>query len=116
MIQRCSVRLLVDLGQQSVGPPPPLSLVVASPPDSVTISPKDARWVGAWWLGFFISTALLLISAIPFWFLPRTLPKQGPPEGEGPPTHPHAIQEGLLELDGDVPPSPEDRPAPIHKG
>ncbi|CAL8328833.1 unnamed protein product [Boreogadus saida] len=81
--------------------------------DSVTISPKDARWVGAWWLGFFISTALLLLSAIPFWFLPRTLPKQGPPEGEEAPTHPHAIQEGLLELDGDV---PEGRPAPVHKG
>ncbi|CAL8385633.1 unnamed protein product [Gadus morhua 'NCC'] len=96
------VRLYVDIGYVDL--------------DSVTISPKDARWVGAWWLGFFISTALLLISAIPFWFLPRTLPKQGPPEGEGPPTHPHAIQEGLLELDGGVPPSPEDRPAPIHKG
>uniref|UniRef100_A0A8C4ZSV6 Solute carrier organic anion transporter family member n=1 Tax=Gadus morhua TaxID=8049 RepID=A0A8C4ZSV6_GADMO len=56
------VRLYVDIGYVDL--------------DSVTISPKDARWVGAWWLGFFISTALLLISAIPFWFLPRTLPKQ----------------------------------------
>ncbi|CAL8328838.1 unnamed protein product [Boreogadus saida] len=93
------VRLYVDIGYVDL--------------DSVTISPKDARWVGAWWLGFFISTALLLLSAIPFWFLPRTLPKQGPPEGEEAPTHPHAIQEGLLELDGDV---PEGRPAPVHKG
>ncbi|XP_067346002.1 solute carrier organic anion transporter family member 1C1-like isoform X5 [Channa argus] len=44
--------------------------------DSVTITPKDARWVGAWWMGFMVSSALLLISSIPFWFLPRSLPKQ----------------------------------------
>ncbi|XP_028249549.1 solute carrier organic anion transporter family member 1C1 [Parambassis ranga] len=47
--------------------------------ESVTITPKDARWVGAWWMGFLVSSALLLISSIPFWFLPRSLPKQ---EGE----------------------------------
>uniref|UniRef100_A0A8C4DML7 Solute carrier organic anion transporter family member n=1 Tax=Dicentrarchus labrax TaxID=13489 RepID=A0A8C4DML7_DICLA len=44
--------------------------------ESVTITPKDARWVGAWWMGFMVSSALLLISSIPFWFLPRSLPKQ----------------------------------------
>uniref|UniRef100_A0A3Q3KU30 Solute carrier organic anion transporter family member n=1 Tax=Mastacembelus armatus TaxID=205130 RepID=A0A3Q3KU30_9TELE len=44
--------------------------------ESVTISPKDARWVGAWWMGFLVSSALLLISSIPFWFLPRSLPRQ----------------------------------------
>ncbi|XP_044199839.1 solute carrier organic anion transporter family member 1C1-like [Thunnus albacares] len=44
--------------------------------ESVTITPKDARWVGAWWMGFFVSSGLLLISSIPFWFLPRSLPKQ----------------------------------------
>uniref|UniRef100_A0A3B4XCN2 Solute carrier organic anion transporter family member n=1 Tax=Seriola lalandi dorsalis TaxID=1841481 RepID=A0A3B4XCN2_SERLL len=38
--------------------------------ESVTITPKDARWVGAWWMGFLVSSALLLISSIPFWFLP----------------------------------------------
>uniref|UniRef100_A0A668A616 Solute carrier organic anion transporter family member n=1 Tax=Myripristis murdjan TaxID=586833 RepID=A0A668A616_9TELE len=45
--------------------------------DSVTISPKDARWVGAWWMGFLVSSAILFIAGIPFWFLPRSLPKQG---------------------------------------
>uniref|UniRef100_A0A3B3VTG0 Solute carrier organic anion transporter family member n=1 Tax=Poecilia latipinna TaxID=48699 RepID=A0A3B3VTG0_9TELE len=45
--------------------------------ESVTITPKDSRWVGAWWLGFLISSSLLLVSSIPFWFLPRSLPKQG---------------------------------------
>lgn len=44
--------------------------------DSVTITPKDSRWVGAWWLGFLVSSGLLLISSIPFWFLPRSLPRQ----------------------------------------
>ncbi|XP_063761104.1 solute carrier organic anion transporter family member 1C1-like isoform X2 [Eleginops maclovinus] len=50
--------------------------------ESVTITPKDARWVGAWWLGFMVSSGLLLISSIPFWFLPRTLPKQEGDEGK----------------------------------
>lgn len=40
--------------------------------ESVTITPKDARWVGAWWIGFLISSGLMFLSAIPFWFLPRS--------------------------------------------
>ncbi|XP_074482145.1 solute carrier organic anion transporter family member 1C1 [Sebastes fasciatus] len=50
--------------------------------ESVTITPKDARWVGAWWMGFIASSALLLISSIPFWFLPRSLPKQKGDDGK----------------------------------
>ncbi|MBN3311731.1 SO1C1 protein, partial [Atractosteus spatula] len=42
--------------------------------DSVTISPRDARWVGAWWLGFFVSSVIMLFAGIPFWFLPKSLP------------------------------------------
>ncbi|TMS02875.1 Solute carrier organic anion transporter family member 1C1 [Larimichthys crocea] len=49
--------------------------------ESITITPKDARWVGAWWLGFLASSALMLISSIPFWFLPRSLPKQEEDKG-----------------------------------
>uniref|UniRef100_A0A8C7QFY3 Solute carrier organic anion transporter family member n=1 Tax=Oncorhynchus mykiss TaxID=8022 RepID=A0A8C7QFY3_ONCMY len=45
--------------------------------ETVTITPKDARWVGAWWLGFLVSSVIMLLSGIPFWFLPRSLPKQG---------------------------------------
>uniref|UniRef100_A0A8D0CJV0 Solute carrier organic anion transporter family member n=1 Tax=Scleropages formosus TaxID=113540 RepID=A0A8D0CJV0_SCLFO len=56
-------RLYVDIGFVNV--------------DSVTITPKDTRWVGAWWLGFFVSSAIMLLAAVPFWFLPRSLPKQG---------------------------------------
>ncbi|XP_029681486.1 solute carrier organic anion transporter family member 1C1-like isoform X1 [Takifugu rubripes] len=40
--------------------------------ESVSITPKDARWVGAWWMGFLISSGLMFMSAIPFWFLPRS--------------------------------------------
>ncbi|XP_053718925.1 solute carrier organic anion transporter family member 1C1-like isoform X1 [Synchiropus splendidus] len=48
--------------------------------ESITITPKDARWVGAWWVGFLVGAVLLLMSSVPFWFLPRSLPKQ---EGKG---------------------------------
>ncbi|XP_034529556.1 solute carrier organic anion transporter family member 1C1-like [Notolabrus celidotus] len=55
-------RLYVDIGYVDI--------------ESVTITPKDARWVGAWWMGFMVSSVLLLISSIPFWFLPRSLVKE----------------------------------------
>ncbi|KAG9342338.1 hypothetical protein JZ751_016840 [Albula glossodonta] len=42
--------------------------------DSVTITPGDARWVGAWWLGYIIAGVITLLSAVPFWFLPKSLP------------------------------------------
>ncbi|XP_040886348.1 solute carrier organic anion transporter family member 1C1-like [Toxotes jaculatrix] len=45
--------------------------------DSVTINHKDSRWVGAWWLGFIATGTVILLSSIPFWFLPKSLPKQG---------------------------------------
>ncbi|XP_039359759.1 solute carrier organic anion transporter family member 1B3-like isoform X2 [Mauremys reevesii] len=43
---------------------------------SITITPKDSRWVGAWWLGFIIAGITNLIAAIPFCFLPKSLKKQ----------------------------------------
>uniref|UniRef100_A0A665X810 Solute carrier organic anion transporter family member n=1 Tax=Echeneis naucrates TaxID=173247 RepID=A0A665X810_ECHNA len=45
--------------------------------DSITINHKDSRWVGAWWLGFIVTGTIILLSSIPFWFLPKSLPKQG---------------------------------------
>ncbi|XP_030920275.1 solute carrier organic anion transporter family member 1C1-like [Geospiza fortis] len=45
---------------------------------SITITPQDSRWVGAWWLGFLIGGVLSFLSAIPFCFLPKSLKK---PEG-----------------------------------
>ncbi|XP_013874318.1 solute carrier organic anion transporter family, member 1D1 [Austrofundulus limnaeus] len=45
--------------------------------DSISITYKDSRWVGAWWLGFILSGTVILLSSIPFFFLPKSLPKQG---------------------------------------
>ncbi|KAJ8381717.1 hypothetical protein SKAU_G00024950 [Synaphobranchus kaupii] len=42
--------------------------------ENITITPGDARWVGAWWLGYLIAGVITLFSAIPFWFLPKSLP------------------------------------------
>ncbi|NWU11097.1 SO1C1 protein, partial [Cephalopterus ornatus] len=44
-------------------------------PGSITITPQDSRWVGAWWLGFLIGGTISLLSAIPFCFLPKSLKK-----------------------------------------
>ncbi|XP_077196261.1 solute carrier organic anion transporter family member 1B3-like [Paroedura picta] len=45
--------------------------------DTVMINSKDVRWVGAWWLGLLICGAASVLAALPFWFLPRSLPKEG---------------------------------------
>ncbi|NXB08763.1 SO1C1 protein, partial [Cnemophilus loriae] len=44
-------------------------------PESITITPQDSRWVGAWWLGFLIGGAASFLSGIPFCFLPKSLKK-----------------------------------------
>ncbi|XP_069718240.1 solute carrier organic anion transporter family member 1C1-like [Phaenicophaeus curvirostris] len=54
-------RLYVDIGFVDLG--------------SITITPQDSRWVGAWWLGFLIGGVASLLSAIPFCFLPKNLKK-----------------------------------------
>ncbi|CAM5082541.1 unnamed protein product [Eretmochelys imbricata] len=43
--------------------------------DNITITHNDARWVGAWWLGYLIAGVLSVLAAIPFWFLPKHLPR-----------------------------------------
>ncbi|XP_053114561.1 solute carrier organic anion transporter family member 1A2-like [Hemicordylus capensis] len=43
----------------------------------VTLNLTDARWVGAWWLGVLICAVVNLLVAIPFCFLPKSLPKEG---------------------------------------
>ncbi|KAA0720767.1 Solute carrier organic anion transporter family member 1C1 [Triplophysa tibetana] len=42
--------------------------------ETISITPGDARWVGAWWLGYLIAGLITLFSAVPFWFLPKSLP------------------------------------------
>ncbi|XP_072000866.1 solute carrier organic anion transporter family member 1C1-like isoform X1 [Engystomops pustulosus] len=41
--------------------------------DTVTITPQDTRWVGAWWLGCLVAGAIALVSGIPFCFLPKSI-------------------------------------------
>ncbi|OCT87963.1 hypothetical protein XELAEV_18016592mg [Xenopus laevis] len=43
--------------------------------DSVTITPADAHWVGAWWLGYLIAGGISILATIPFWFLPKEQPR-----------------------------------------
>ncbi|KAL8222288.1 UNVERIFIED_CONTAM: Solute carrier organic anion transporter member 1C1 [Gekko kuhli] len=43
--------------------------------ESITITHKDAQWVGAWWLGYLIAGIISMVAAIPFWFLPKDLPR-----------------------------------------
>ncbi|XP_049991225.1 solute carrier organic anion transporter family member 1A5-like isoform X3 [Alexandromys fortis] len=45
--------------------------------DDLTITPTDTRWVGAWWVGFLICAGINVLTSIPFFFLPNTLPKEG---------------------------------------
>lgn len=45
--------------------------------DEITITATDARWVGAWWLGILICALLNFLVGIPFWFLPKSLVKEG---------------------------------------
>ncbi|XP_047644501.1 solute carrier organic anion transporter family member 1B3 [Phacochoerus africanus] len=42
---------------------------------TIRITPKDSRWVGAWWLGFLVAGLISIISSIPFFFLPKSLDK-----------------------------------------
>ncbi|XP_036107702.1 solute carrier organic anion transporter family member 1A2 [Molossus molossus] len=44
--------------------------------DDLTITPNDTRWVGAWWFGILICAGVNVLTAIPFFFLPKTLAKE----------------------------------------
>lgn len=43
----------------------------------LTITPTDTRWVGAWWLGLLICAGVNVLTAIPFFFLPKTPAMEG---------------------------------------
>ncbi|XP_022083536.1 solute carrier organic anion transporter family member 3A1-like [Acanthaster planci] len=46
-------------------------------PDTIKLSPGDQLWVGAWWLGLAITSALYFVSSLPFFGFPRIL-RTGP--------------------------------------
>lgn len=43
---------------------------------TITISPRNPNWVGAWWIGFLIAATGILIASIPFWFYPKSMEKE----------------------------------------
>ncbi|CAN9508297.1 unnamed protein product [Ophioblennius macclurei] len=65
--------------------------------DDVTITYKDSRWVGAWWLGFIVTGTIVASSSIPFWFLPRSVIKEGRNPSEDAEEEEEAEQESFLE-------------------
>ncbi|GAB1291405.1 Solute carrier organic anion transporter family member 1A1 [Apodemus speciosus] len=44
--------------------------------DDLTITPSDTRWVGAWWMGLLVCAGVNILTSIPFFFLPKALPKK----------------------------------------
>ncbi|NXN97615.1 SO2B1 protein, partial [Rhinopomastus cyanomelas] len=44
--------------------------------DRVQLTHKDPRWVGAWWLGFLVAASLVALSAVPYFFFPREMPRE----------------------------------------
>ncbi|XP_069496301.1 solute carrier organic anion transporter family member 2B1 [Ambystoma mexicanum] len=43
----------------------------------IVLTPKDPRWVGAWWMGFLVTGSVVGLSALPYFFFPRTMQKEG---------------------------------------
>ncbi|XP_068587823.1 solute carrier organic anion transporter family member 2B1 isoform X2 [Cebidichthys violaceus] len=46
------------------------------PEGEIKLTHKDLRWVGAWWLGFLVAACLLFLTALPYLFFPRSIPKE----------------------------------------
>lgn len=39
------------------------------------MTPRDPRWIGAWWLGFLMFGTMALVVSLLVFFFPRTIPK-----------------------------------------
>ncbi|XP_074257017.1 solute carrier organic anion transporter family member 2B1 isoform X2 [Saimiri boliviensis] len=46
------------------------------PEGGISLTIKDPRWVGAWWLGFLIAAGTVALAAIPYFFFPKEMPKE----------------------------------------
>ncbi|XP_054713403.1 solute carrier organic anion transporter family member 1A1-like [Uloborus diversus] len=53
-----------------------------NPFDDPGFGPDDPRWIGGWWMGFFLQGCLLVIFTIPISLFPRRLPSHLPPAVE----------------------------------
>ncbi|XP_056311222.1 solute carrier organic anion transporter family member 1C1-like [Danio aesculapii] len=73
--------------------------------ESVTITPQDSRWVGAWWLGYVVSGLFTLLAAFPFWFLPKVLPENSQTSELDHPRQPHKTTSTLTEIAKDFAPT-----------
>ncbi|XP_069106696.1 solute carrier organic anion transporter family member 74D-like [Argopecten irradians] len=51
--------------------------------EDVDMSPRDPRWVGAWWLGFLVFGAASIVFSLPLVLFPKHLKKQAAPVIEG---------------------------------
>uniref|UniRef100_A0A667ZBX1 Solute carrier organic anion transporter family member n=1 Tax=Myripristis murdjan TaxID=586833 RepID=A0A667ZBX1_9TELE len=45
--------------------------------DKIDLRQDDLRWVGAWWLGFLVASCFLFLTALPYLFFPKNMPKEG---------------------------------------
>ncbi|XP_078514716.1 solute carrier organic anion transporter family member 2B1-like [Lissotriton helveticus] len=46
------------------------------PSADIVLTPKDPRWVGAWWMGFLVAGSVMGLSALPIFFFPREMQKE----------------------------------------